>query len=223
MLGGQRLPGQGIHEQGLRVAHQVEREAAQVDAAVGVEDGVLRLRLDPRLIEEHGGSHAAPAHVVHTPALHAVEVHGLVGVLQPGPRRTVDRERLLDQPVDLDDPLLRRHVRDVLDAAHGERAELVGHRPADLVGHFGGAAEGAEAGDDGGGAGDERAAEDEHAAARVPHGAVGSAPRAARSRRSTPRAVSALTSGASAVPVSLAISSGDFCSSLMSHLTLVIL
>ena len=116
---------QGVGEDGVRRHHDLQGKTAQVPTTRvtdGVEGGVPGLGPQTGLLQQRGRRHATPPHVVGGPAGDAVEVGRLGEPPQGRPRRAVDGERALDQPVHRQDPVLGRHVRRRFDAEYREVA-----------------------------------------------------------------------------------------------------
>ena len=112
----------------VRAAGLVEREALCVRAVERVEAQVGRVRLHSHVVEERRERDAAPGHVGHAPAGHALEVAHEIGLGKRSEVRQRQRGRRVDEAVDGEPVVGLAHrgqrARDRVDAeATGRRQE----------------------------------------------------------------------------------------------------
>jgi hypothetical protein len=125
---GQGPPVDRVGEQDRGVDALLDRQAVDVLAPQGMEGDELAGRPGASTLQDIGEAHPRPAHAVDAPALHAMEVPGLVRSGKRLPGGGIEPHGLFDEAVDGDRPAVQGDDRLVVfDAAHRE----AGHRGAE--------------------------------------------------------------------------------------------
>ena len=122
VLGRQRRPVVLVRDEGLAVQYVGQGQVRGV-AAVGIGDDEGRAFVELHALEEGIHAHAAPAHVELGPLGHAADIHRPVASGERLELLPAPRDRLFEQPLDGERPLVERGSRG---QAGGEDREVAG-------------------------------------------------------------------------------------------------